>query len=235
MTSTARKISPITIIIPTRNEAEAIATVVERAQHRAVQEIIVVDCGSTDATREIASQLGAQVVASTPGRARQMNAGALKAQGDILLFLHADTLLPPDFVDQITAILTRPGTVAGAFSLAIDLPGIALRLVEKAANFRATALQLPYGDQAIFLYRQKFIDVGGYPDEPILEDVLLIRRLKKTGRIGIATSAVVTSGRRWRSLGVIKTSLINQAILLGQLFGISPKRLQGWYRIAQKF
>ncbi len=235
MTSTDRKISPISIIIPTRNEAENIAATIDRAKHGAVQEIIVVDCGSTDATKEIAVQLGARIISSTSGRARQMSVGAAEAHGEILLFLHADTLLPPDFAAQASEILARPGIVAGAFSLAIDLPGAAIRLVEKAANFRAHFLQMPYGDQAIFLYRQKFIEIGGYPDEPILEDLLLIHRLKKSGRIGITTSAVLTSGRRWQRLGIVKTALLNQGILLGHLVGISPQRLQGWYRIAQKF
>lgn len=235
MTLTARKISSISIIIPTFNEAENIRATVGRAQNSAVREIIVVDCGSTDSTTEIASQLGAQVISSTSGRAKQMNAGAQKATGEILLFLHADTLLPPDFAAQACKILASPGVAAGAFSLAIDLSGAALRVVECAANFRANVLQMPYGDQGLFLYRQKFMEVKGYPDEPILEDLLLIHRLKKTGRIGIAPSAALTSGRRWQRLGVIKTSLINQAILLGYLFGVSAQRLQGWYRIAQKF
>ena len=93
---------------------------------------------------------------------------------------------------------------------------------------------MPYGDQAIFLYRQKFLEIGGYPEEPILEDVLLIQRLQKSGRIGIATSKALTSGRRWQRLGLVKTTLINQGIMLGHLLGVSPQRLQNWYGITQK-
>ena len=234
MTSTDHKISPISIIIPTLNEATTIRATLDAVQQCAVLEIIVVDGNSTDGTREIASQLGAQVLVSTAGRAVQMNAGAAAAKGEILLFLHADTLLPNDFTTQVTTILTRPGITAGAFALAIDLPGIAFRLLEKAVAFRSTFLQMPYGDQAFFLYRQKFLEIGGYPEQPILEDVLFLKRLKESGRIGIAVSPALTSGRRWQGLGLIKTTLINQGIMLGYLLGISPQRLQHWYRITQK-
>ncbi|MDD5759339.1 MAG: TIGR04283 family arsenosugar biosynthesis glycosyltransferase [Desulfobulbaceae bacterium] len=225
---------PISIIIPTRNEAANLRATVERAQQDSVLEIIVVDGNSTDQTRELAKQLGTTVLSAPPGRARQMNAGAALAKGNILLFLHADTLLPADFTRQIATVLARPGIVAGAFGLSIDLPGSAVSLLQKGIHLRSTFLQLPYGDQAIFLNRQKFIEIGGYPDEPILEDVLLLKCLRKSGRIGIADSNVLTSGRRWQKLGVIKTTLINQGIMLGHLLGVPPQRLQNWYRIAQK-
>lgn len=234
MTSTDRKILSISIIIPTRNEAATIAATIERAGLDRGLEIIVVDGNSTDGTREIASQLGAQVISSPPGRGLQMNSGAAMAKGDILLFVHADTLLPDDFTSQIADILGRPGISAGAFALAIDLPGLMVRLLEKAIHFRATVWQMPYGDQAIFLYRQKFLAVGGYPEAPILEDVMLIQRLKRSGRIGIASSRALTSGRRWQRLGLVRTTLINQGIMLGFLLGVSPQRLQRWYGVAQK-
>jgi len=234
MTSTDLKISPISIIIPARNEAATIKATIERTRQESILEVIVVDGNSTDDTRAIASQLGARVIGSNPGRALQMNAGAAIAGGEILLFLHADTLLPADFTTLLTEILTRPGISAGAFALALDLPGCAPRLLEKAIHFRSTFLQMPYGDQAIFLYRQKFLEIGGYPEEPILEDVLLIQRLKQSGRIGIASQKALTSGRRWQRLGLVKTTLINQGIMLGHLLGVSPQRLQRWYGIAQK-
>jgi len=229
MTSTDRKTSPISIIIPTRNEAAALAATVAAASQPSVREILVVDGDSHDGTREVAAQLGARVIASPPGRARQMNLGAAQAQGEILLFLHGDTLLPPGFSNEVITILERPGVAAGAFRLAIDLPGTSLRLVERAVTLRSTLLQLPYGDQAIFLYRHQFLAAGGYPEEPLLEDLLLIKRLKQSGRIAIAATAVLTSGRRWQRLGVAKTTLINQLIILGYLLGVPPRRLRGWY------
>jgi len=234
MTSTAPVTSPISIIIPTLNEAAHIAATVQRAQGNAVREIIVVDCGSEDATQHLARQHGAHVILAPPGRARQMNAGAAVAQGAILLFLHGDTLLPPGFDDLIPAILGQGGVSAGAFSLAIDLPGAAARMVARLANLRARSLQMPYGDQGLFVRRQTFWEVGGYPEEPILEDVMLVQRLRAEGRIRIVQPAVLTSGRRWRALGMIRTTLINQAIIVGYLVGIPPQRLQCWYRIGKK-
>ena len=235
MTSTDRKTSPISIIIPTRNEAANLVATVASARHPAVDEILVVDSGSDDGTQEIARHQGATVILSHPGRARQMNLGASLARGETLLFLHGDTRLPPNFAEQIALLLGRPGVVAGAFSLAIDLPGVALRLVEKAANLRSTLLQMPYGDQAIFIPRQRFLEAEGYPEVPILEDLLLIQRLKKSGRIAIAPLPVLTSGRRWQQFGVMKTTLLNQVIILGHLAGLSPHLLQRWYRVGQKF
>lgn len=234
MTSTKQTISPISLIIPCRNEAIGIGKTIASARAAAGLEIIVVDGHSTDETVSIARQLGAKVLESPPGRARQMNAGAALAQGEILLFLHADTLLPHDFARQISTTLAQPGVVAGAFGLTIDLPGRRVRLLERMIRLRATWLQRPYGDQALFLHRQRFLALGGYPAEPILEDVLLIKRLRQCGRIAIAPGEVLTSGRRWQQLGLVKTTLVNQAILLAHLLGVSPQRLQGWYRSAQQ-
>lgn len=232
--STAQKTLSISIIIPTRNEAEHIAQTVERATDNNVCEILVVDCGSADETQKIALQRGARVISSPPGRAQQMNAGAAVAQGDILLFLHGDTLLPLGFADLVTTLINKKGVIAGAFSLAINLPGTGPLIVSAMTNVRSRALQLPYGDQGLFLPRHTFFEAGGYPDEPLLEDVLLVRRLKQKGRIAIAKSSVLTSGRRWRELGLVRTTLINQAIILGHLAGIPTQRLQSWYRIGKK-
>lgn len=236
MISTDQKTSFISIIIPTRNEAAHIANTVDRAKQHGPNslEIIVADCGSVDGTQKIASRHGAQVYLSAPGRARQMNAGAAIAKGDVLLFLHADTLLPQGFADSITTTLNQDGVIAGAFSLSIDLPGRSARLVSMMTNCRSRFLQMPYGDQALFVPRETFQEIGGYPEEPFLEDVLLIKRLKKMGRIDIARSSVLTSGRRWSELGIVRTTLINQLIVLGHLAGLSPQRLQGWYRIGKK-
>ena len=148
----------------------------------------------------------------------------------MLLFLHGDTRLPPGFDQWVQDLLANPGIVAGAFALGIDGPEIGLKIIEKLANFRSRFFQLPYGDQAIFLRPNLLRVIGGFPDMPIMEDFVLTRRLKKEGRIAIAPVAVQTSARRWLKLGILKTTLINQAVLLAYFFGCDPERLARWYR-----
>jgi rSAM/selenodomain-associated transferase 2 len=193
-------------------------------------EIIVVDGGSSDGTAQVAKAFGVRLLTVSGGRAKQVNAGARSASGDVLLFLHADTRLPGAFDQQILELLVKPGTVAGAFALGINGPGIGLRLVEKLANFRSRFFQMPYGDQAIFLKADLFYSLGGFPEMPIMEDFVFVQRVKREGRVAIAPVAVHTSGRRWLRMGILKTTLINQAILLAYFLGIDNDRLARWYR-----
>jgi rSAM/selenodomain-associated transferase 2 len=159
-----------------------------------------------------------------------MNQAAAIATGDILLFLHADTRLPPDWHEFINQTLQNPQTIAGAFQLAIDSPHTTLRWIERSVQWRSRFLQLPYGDQAIFLRTETFRTIGGYPDLEIMEDFALIQKLKKLGTIALVPAPVHTSARRWERLGVMRTTLLNQAIVLGYYFGIPPARLRQWYR-----
>lgn len=219
---------PISIVIPTLNEAENLPQVL--ADIPAGVEVVVVDGGSCDRTREVARAWGARVIKSTPGRSHQQNQGAAAATGSILLFLHADTRLPQGFDAAMRQTLTQPGVVAGAFRLAIDGPGRGLRWVEWGVNLRSRYLHMPYGDQAIFLTAGVFDQLGGFPDLPMMEDFELVRRLRKVGKVAIAPSAVVTSDRRWRTLGILRTTLANQAMVVGYLCGIEPQTLARWYR-----
>ncbi|MBE9038953.1 TIGR04283 family arsenosugar biosynthesis glycosyltransferase [aff. Roholtiella sp. LEGE 12411] len=220
----------ISIIIPAINEAgnikEAIATI-ELSKNI---EVIVVDGGSQDDTVAIAQSLGVKVISSSPGRAAQMNAGAMAASGEILLFLHADTRLPTGFDAMIPTALQQPRTVAGAFNLRIDASLLSLRWVEWGVNWRSRFCQMPYGDQAIFVTKQIFQEIGGFPELPIMEDFELMRRLKNTGRIVIIPVPVITSPRRWLQKGVLKTTLLNQIVIIAYLLGVSPKRIHSWYR-----
>jgi len=220
----------ISIIIPTLNEADSIGATLKSAQAGTDVEIIVVDGGSSDGTAQLANAFGVRLLTVSGGRAEQVNAGARSANGDVLLFLHADTRLPGGFDQQILELLIRPGTVAGAFALGIDGPEIGLRLVEKLANFRSRFFQMPYGDQAIFLKADLFYSLGGFPEMDIMEDFVFVQRLKRTGRVAIAPVAVRTSGRRWRRIGILKTTVINQAVLLAYFLGRNPERLACWYR-----
>ncbi|MEC4804999.1 MAG: TIGR04283 family arsenosugar biosynthesis glycosyltransferase [Jaaginema sp. PMC 1079.18] len=224
-------VATISIIIPTLNEATQIATTLHAAQRAEGVEIIIVDGGSQDNTVECARGFGVTVFTSPqPGRAAQMNFGAQRAMGEILLFLHGDTRLPGGYDVLIRELLLSKKAIAGAFLLAIEGTQPGLRWVEKMVSWRSRFWQFPYGDQALFLTAQTFRDLGGFPDLPIMEDFELIRRLKKQGKIAIAPVAVLTSARRWQKLGIVKTTLINQLIVSGYFLGISPHKLRAWYR-----
>ncbi len=193
-------------------------------------EIIVADGGSTDGTVGLATEQQVRVLAVEGGRAHQMNRGAATARGEILLFLHADTLLPPEFDRHIRRTLSQPGVVAGAFALAIDAPDWGLRWVEWGVQLRSRWLQLPYGDQGLFMGVEVFRQLGGFPPIPIMEDFELVRRLRRQGRVAIAPAQVLTSGRRWQTLGILRTTLVNQVMILAYGLGVNPHRLAEWYR-----
>ena len=218
----------ISIIIPVLNEAEIIQPILNLLQQYSQVEIIVVDGGSQDNTVALAVQTGVKVISVHQNRAAQMNAGANIARGDILLFLHADTRLPSNFVELAIETLKPNNIVAGAFELAIDGEDLSLRLIELLVKVRSHLFSLPYGDQAIFISKKAFVDSGGFADLPIMEDFEFIKRIGKG--IAIAPATVTTSGRRWQKLGVWKTTLINQAIIAGYYLGISPTKLSNFYR-----
>ncbi|MCX5916117.1 MAG: TIGR04283 family arsenosugar biosynthesis glycosyltransferase [Deltaproteobacteria bacterium] len=220
----------ISIIIPTLNEEENIEACLASCRTSPNTETIVVDGESRDRTVQIARSLGARVILSSPGRSRQMNLGAREASAELLLFLHADTRLPVGFADSVSEVLSRPGTVAGAFLFRLDARSPSLSFIQRVANWRSRRFQLPYGDQAIFLKKVTFEEMGGYPEMPIMEDYEFIRRLKRTGRIYTAPLPAVTSARRWMEVGVWKTTLVNWAIVTAYSLGVSPATLARWYR-----
>jgi hypothetical protein len=222
--------SKISVIIPVLNEADRLKDRLVSLPSLPDVEVIVVDGGSQDGTVHVARACGACVISGPPGRASQMNAGANLATGEILLFLHADTQLPDSFTDDIRQVLAQPRVVAGAFNLQIDGDLWGLRLIERGVNWRSHHFQLPYGDQAIFLRANAFRQVGGFPALPIMEDFELVRRLKGLGQVAIAPSSVITSARRWKRLGILRTTLINQLVIVGYLVGVSGDRLVRWYR-----
>jgi uncharacterized protein len=219
----------LSIVIPTLNEAAHIASTLNRIPKSAAVEVIIVDGASSDDTCTLAVGYGARVFSSAKGRARQMNQGARQARGEFLLFLHADTQLPDRFLTYVVQTLSVADVSAGAFKLKFSPPLPGMQLIEDLANWRARRWQLPYGDQAIFMRTNLFRAIGGFAEMPIMEDVDLIRRLRRSGRIAIVPVPVFTSSRRWQNSGVWKTTLKNQIALVAYWLGISPTLLARWY------
>lgn len=215
----------ISVIIPAINEEETVVAAIRSASAAGRRvEIILADGGSTDRTVALARDCGAKIVHSARGRAAQMNAGAACATGDILVFLHADSVLPPDFAVRIVSAFEHHDTALAAFRLSIDSPRRGIHWIAQVANMRSR-LGFPYGDQAFAVPAQLFRKLGGYSDIPIMEDFVLARQLRRHGAITILDATVVTSARRWLRGGVFGTTLVNQLCVLGFLLGISPTRL----------
>lgn len=219
----------LSIIIPTLNEAGIIEETISHLQKSKAVEIIIVDGGSWDDTIELAASFGVRVLKTPPSKAGQMNVGAAQSSGDVLLFLHADTRLPDKFEEKVLAAVKQKGFCAGAFSLGIDSNARGLRLIEQVANWRSRFFQMPYGDQALFVCRDLFDEIGGFPDFPIMEDFELMRRLKRKGRISILPDCVRTSPRRYLNFGILKTWILNQIIVAAYYIGVPPERLARWY------
>lgn len=220
----------LSVVIPTLNEADAIGATVARARQSAGVEILVADGGSTDATRDIARQAGAMVLDVPGGRAAQLNAGAARATGQHLLFLHADTLVPEGYAGLIHAALDDPSAVAGAFRFRTDGTGWGMRIIAWGTNIRSAVFQWPYGDQGLFVEKRLFDESGGFAPLPIMEDYELVRRLRQRGRIATLAEPVLTSARRWQQLGPLRTWLRNQLVIAGYGLGIAPDRLARFYR-----
>lgn len=217
----------ISVVIPTYNEAGNIGRCIEAiGSEESHHEIIVADGGSTDRTKEIAAEYpDVVVVDSDRGRGNQMNAGASAASGDVLLFLHADTILEAGWSCSMLESLEEGSVVGGAFTFAVDNPSWQYRLVEAWVQMRCAICRLPYGDQAIFIRRDVFRKLGGYRDIPLMEDVDLVARMKAKGKISILRERAFTAARRWEDKGLIRTALTNQIMMMLYKFGVSPEKL----------
>jgi rSAM/selenodomain-associated transferase 2 len=227
----------VSIIIPVLHESATINDTVLRI--RSLEggrspEIIVVDGDSRGDTLEAIVDPSVRKVRSPAGRGRQMNEGAGVAKGRVLLFLHADTELPRRGLQLIEAAMEIEGPVAGAFDLGIDSPGFPFRLIEAAASFRSRLNRIPFGDQAIFVRKRYFREIGGYCEIPLMEDVELMRRIKKRGdAIVIINEKVGTSPRRWEKEGILRCTLRNWSLQMLYLSGVSPERLSAYYESHQ--
>lgn len=223
--------SLISIIIPIINEEKSLLNLLPTLPNKSSIEIIFVDGGSQDNSINLIKQYGFQVISSPQlRRSYQMNLGANSAQGEIFLFLHGDTLLPSNFDDLILQTIHQNNFIMGAFYLKINSNKFIFRILETLVNYRSTYFSLPYGDQGIFLTKKVFKEIKGYKDMAIMEDFELVNRLKKLGKIYVIKSPVLTSARRWEKLGVFKTTLINQLIIIGYYLKIDLKKLASFYR-----
>ncbi|MBI1822858.1 MAG: TIGR04283 family arsenosugar biosynthesis glycosyltransferase [Nitrospirae bacterium] len=220
----------ISVIVPTINEEKVLRGTLNRLKKSMDLDLIVVDGGSQDETVAIAKEYTRKVFVTPPGRARQMNEGARHAEGEILLFLHADSTIATGGIGKIVPAITSLHAVGGAFQLAFDSRNILMRIVAGLANFRSRFTRIPYGDQGIFITRALFQKLEGFPDLPILEDVAFATRMKKEGRIAILRDKITTSSRRWKKEGIFYTTLRNRLFMIGYQLGVSPRRLASCYR-----
>lgn len=219
----------ISVVIPALNEEKNLRPTVAALALLDPAEIIVVDGGSTDRTREISEALGIPVIPSQRGRGRQMNHGARQATGDVLLFLHADTQLPESAFEDIRSALGEPGCVGGRFDVELAGDHWMLKIIGAMISYRSRITKVATGDQAIFVQRAVFEAIGGFPDLPLMEDIAFCRALKRMGQVACLRSRVRTSARRWEREGVWRTILRMWTLKLLYLAGVSPIRLKRYY------
>ena len=228
----------LSVVVPTLNEASGLPALLSTlAGGLALRcEVVVADGGSTDGTPEVAHASGARTVATPRGRGRQLGAGAAVAEGAVLWFLHADARPDPRVLRQVTELARghasgAPLRAAHAGHLAIDAPGAAYRTVEAGANLRSRLVSLPYGDQGLLVSRAHYEMVGGYPPWPLMEDVAIVRALRRSGvPIRLLDGTITVSARRWQRDGVVRRTLGNWRLLARFLGGADPEELVRRYR-----
>jgi rSAM/selenodomain-associated transferase 2 len=218
--------SSVSVVIPALDEEGSLPAAIRSV--REATEVIVVDGGSRDRTREVAAAEGVRVLAAPRGRGRQLDAGARAAAGQWLVFLHADTRLEAGWAEALAAL--PDDVVGGAFRLAVDSPRRAFRVVEAAVRVRVRLFKLPYGDQGLFVRREVYARLGGVPPLPLMEDVAFVARLRRTGRLAFPPVRAFTSPRRWERHGIVGATVRNWRLLALYALGRPPEGLERLYR-----
>ena len=231
---------PISVIIPTLDEERTIMATLAHTASLGFDELIVVDGGSTDETPALVEsyRLSTQSSGLSPvqwvtapcGRARQMNEGAKVSRGEILLFLHADAQLPDDAKTMIDRTLSDQRMVGGRFDVRFDRPSMWGTIISRMMNWRSRLSSIATGDQALFVRRPIFEQMGGFADMPLMEDIEFSRRLKRKGATAALTATVTTSFRRWERHGPLRTILLMWTLRFLYWIGISPSHLVEWYK-----
>jgi rSAM/selenodomain-associated transferase 2 len=222
--------APVTVIIAARNEEGRIAAAIDSAFAAGAAEVIVADGASEDRTREVAATRGAKVLPCEAMRARQFNRAAAVAAHDVLIFLHADTVLPPGAASAAASALAA-GASFGGFRLRFEEPLWRMRYVALMVNLRTRFTRCPWGDQAQFVAKSRFLAEGGFREIPLMEDYELAVRMKRSSVLLPLT--VTTSGRRFLEQGVVRTTVLNWIVIAAWRLGVSPDRLARWYRVAR--
>ncbi len=228
----------ISVIIPTLNEETSLPRTLACLSASGVNEVVIVDGGSTDHTISIAEDFctsapNARFVTAPAGRPWQMNAGAKASRGDILLFLHADTRLPADAQLLIESVLTDRSLVGGRFDINFDTRSAWGTMISTFMNWRSRLSRIATGDQAIFVRRHIFEQLGGFADIPLMEDIEFSRRLKRTGPTAALHQTVITSFRRWEQQGPLRTIVLMWTLRFLYWAGVSPSRLSRWYNVVR--
>lgn len=219
----------VSVVIPALNERDTIARALDSTSLPGVERIVV-DGGSSDGTAEVARSLGAQrVIRSTRGRAHQMDVGYREAEGDVIVFLHADTRLDAGWLEAVGAALGDSAVAGGAFRLAFASPRLVYRLLELWVRLRSRLARLPFGDQALFLRRELIDAQGGIRSVPIFEDLDLVRLIRSSGRLALLPEQAWTSTRRYERNGLLRQGLRNHAALLAWHLGLDRGRVAHWY------
>lgn len=219
----------LSIIIPALNEAANIGQTIQRALELAPHEVLVVDGGSTDETRDIVADFDCRLIESPRGRSTQQNLGAIESTGDTLLFLHADCWLPPNAARQMERALQSSCVPGGVFCQRIDASGSTFRFMEAGNALRVCCTRLAFGDQGIFLRRDIFESLGGFPQIKLMEDVLLMRKLRDVGRLALLPGPLHVDARRWQKHGPFRQTLRNWLLLAAEQLGASPDQLARFY------